>query len=75
MNQTTTGDTAERAAGRLLTNGFCVLPDLLPAAQVEALDAALDGDFAETPFCEGKFYGERTQRFGRVLTRIGQPRW
>jgi ectoine hydroxylase-related dioxygenase (phytanoyl-CoA dioxygenase family) len=54
---------------QLLANGFCVIPDLLPAWEMRALDASLAPDFAETPFCEGMFYGERTQRFGRVLAR------
>ena len=53
----------------LLAHGFCVIPDLLPAATVTALDAALAPDFAATPWCEGRFYGERTRRFGRVLAR------
>ena len=34
-----------------------------------ALDADLAASFAETPFCEGDFYGRRTKRFGRLLTR------
>jgi ectoine hydroxylase-related dioxygenase (phytanoyl-CoA dioxygenase family) len=59
----------DRAVERLRAEGYCVLRDLLPRAQVEALDAALAADFAATPFCEGKFYGERTRRFGRVLAR------
>jgi ectoine hydroxylase-related dioxygenase (phytanoyl-CoA dioxygenase family) len=59
----------DRAAERLRRDGYCVLCDLLPRAQVEALDAELAGDFATTPFCEGKFYGERTRRFGRLLVR------
>lgn len=56
-------------SGRLLASGFCVIPDLLPADELAALDADLAADFAETPFCEGRFYGERTKRFGRILAR------
>lgn len=59
----------ERAASRLLTEGFCLLTDLVPAGEVGALDEALAPDFAAAPYCEGKFYGERTRRFGGVLTR------
>lgn len=59
----------DRAVTRLHQDGFCIIPDLLPAATIAALDAALAADFSETPFCEGMFYGERTQRFGRVLAR------
>ena len=56
-------------AADLFGDGYCVIPDLLPQAQVEELDAALVLDFATTPFCRGNFYGERTRRFGRVLVR------
>ena len=54
---------------RLLVDGYCLIPDLVPAAAVTALDADLAGDFDATPFCEGRFYGERTKRFGRLLAR------
>ena len=54
---------------RLLANGYCVIPDLLPADEIAALDADLAADFEATPFCEGRFYGERTKRFGRILAR------
>lgn len=59
----------DRWSERLLVEGYCVIPDLLPAADVAALDADLAEDFEETPFCQGRFYGERTKRFGRVLAR------
>lgn len=54
---------------RLLSDGFCVIPDLLPAGRIETLDRDLADDFAETPFCKGGFYGEHTKRFGRLLLR------
>src|SRR3954469_13265915 len=54
---------------RLLVDGFCVVPDLLPADTIAALDSDLAPDFEATPFCQGRFYGERTKRFGRVLAR------
>lgn len=70
MNHMTTGLTeVDRAATRLRTDGFCIMPGLLTADEIAALDADLAGDFAATPFCEGKFYGERTRRFGRLLAR------
>lgn len=59
----------DRWAADLFTDGYCVIPGLLPSPQVEALDEALVLDFATTPFCKGNFYGERTRRFGRVLAR------
>ena len=54
---------------RLLTNGYCVIPDLLPQERIAALDDELKPDFKETPFCRGNFYGGRTKRFGRLLAR------
>ena len=59
----------DRWSERLLVDGFCVIPDLVPATEVAALDADLAADFEATPFCEGRFYGERTKRFGRLLAR------
>lgn len=60
---------AERWTNQLLRDGYCVIPNLLPRATIEALDADLRQDFDETPFCRGGFYGERTKRFGRLLVR------
>jgi len=54
---------------RLLADGYCVIPDLVAAAKVRSLDADLAADFEATPFCQGRFYGERTKRFGRLLAR------
>jgi len=53
----------------LTRDGFCVIPDLVPAADIALLSADLDDRFAATPFCEGGFYGNRTKRFGSVLKR------
>lgn len=53
----------------LLEQGWCVIPDALPPESIGALDMDLSEDFAETPFCKGGFYGARTKRFGRLLTR------
>jgi N-acyl-L-homoserine lactone synthetase/ectoine hydroxylase-related dioxygenase (phytanoyl-CoA dioxygenase family) len=57
-----------RSAERLLAEGYCVIPDLLPNTIAE-LDRDLAEDFQRTPFCKGGFYGERTKRFGRLLAR------
>nr|WP_230293892.1 phytanoyl-CoA dioxygenase family protein [Croceicoccus sp. Ery5] len=54
---------------QLLLHGYCTVPDLVPPAQVAALDADLAPQFEETDFCRGDFYGEYTKRFGRLLTR------
>lgn len=54
---------------QLQLHGYCAVPDLVPPAQVEALDADLAPQFDQTDFCRGDFYGEHTKRFGRLLTR------
>jgi ectoine hydroxylase-related dioxygenase (phytanoyl-CoA dioxygenase family) len=56
-------------AGQLRREGYCVIEDLLPRSAIRSLDQQLKADFDETPFCEGRFYGERTKRFGRLLSR------
>lgn len=53
----------------LLRDGYCIIPRALPAEAISALDFDLRDDFAATPFCEGRFYGETTKRFGRLLIR------
>lgn len=58
-----------RWSERLLVDGYCIIPDLLPRETLEALDADLRPDFEATPFCQGGFYGARTKRFGRILAR------
>ncbi|MDB5576859.1 MAG: phytanoyl-CoA dioxygenase [Bradyrhizobium sp.] len=57
------------ASDALRANGWCLLSDLVPVAQIEALSADFDPIFARTPFCEGDFYGNRTKRFGSLLKR------
>lgn len=59
---------------RLWHDGYCIIPDLLPAPVINALDADLDQDFEQTPFGQGDFYGHRTKRFGSLLRRSGIAR-
>ena len=54
---------------QLFDQGWSVVPNALPESVIAALDADLSRPFAETPFCQGPFYGETTKRFGRLLTR------
>jgi ectoine hydroxylase-related dioxygenase (phytanoyl-CoA dioxygenase family) len=54
---------------QLLDDGYCIIPDLLPAELIGRLDDDLAADFARTPFGRGGFYGETTKRFGRLLAR------
>lgn len=53
----------------LAEQGYCIVPDLLPAATIAAIDRAVADRFAQAPFGQGGFYGERTKRFGRLLAR------
>lgn len=60
---------ATDATQQLLEQGYCVLGKALASTTIKALDDDLARAFAETPFCQGGFYGERTKRFGRLLAR------
>jgi ectoine hydroxylase-related dioxygenase (phytanoyl-CoA dioxygenase family)/N-acyl-L-homoserine lactone synthetase len=53
----------------LLQNGYCIVRDVMPRTEVDALYGDLKERFAHTPFSEGDFYGTRTKRFGGVLKR------
>ncbi|MES1973352.1 MAG: phytanoyl-CoA dioxygenase family protein [Pseudomonadota bacterium] len=59
----------EQTRGRLTREGWCILRSAVPAETIAALDADLAPTFADTPFCQGSFYGETTKRFGRLLAR------
>ncbi|MES2338756.1 MAG: phytanoyl-CoA dioxygenase family protein [Pseudomonadota bacterium] len=51
----------------LFTQGYTILRDALPRADIAALEQDLEPHFTATPFCTGDFYGARTKRFGRLL--------
>jgi ectoine hydroxylase-related dioxygenase (phytanoyl-CoA dioxygenase family) len=68
MDPTKFAPLVDRWSERLLAEGYCIIPDLMPNTIAE-LDRDLAEDFEKTPFCEGGFYGERTKRFGRLLAR------
>jgi ectoine hydroxylase-related dioxygenase (phytanoyl-CoA dioxygenase family) len=61
--------TASSLIDQLFDQGWAIAPNALPESVIAALDADLSPAFAETPFCQGSFYGETTKRFGRLLTR------
>ena len=69
MSSTDRCSAADFWSAQLLSEGYCVIPGLASKTTVAALHADLAEDFAATPFCEGRFYGERTKRFGRLLSR------
>lgn len=54
---------------RLLRDGYVIIPDAVPPGVIAAIEGDLASEFAQTPFCEGGFYGARTKRFGRLLAR------
>lgn len=60
---------ARRDWAALMDTGYCLIKGAVPADEVEALDRDLAPAFETTPLCRGKFSGEKTQRFGRLLLR------
>jgi hypothetical protein len=54
---------------RLQADGYCIIPNLVAAADIEALNSDLGPCFEATPFCKGDFYGASTKRFGSMLKR------
>lgn len=56
-------------AVRLAAKGYCIIPGAFQPSAIAALERDLDPVFAQTPFCQGGFYGERTKRFGSLLRR------
>lgn len=54
---------------RLLTDGYCILPNACDADIIAGLNRDFDPRFAAAPFCQGGFYGARTKRFGALLRR------
>lgn len=54
---------------QLKNDGYCIIPNAVPASLVGKLDENLRPIFETTPFCQGGFYGSRTKRFGRLLSR------
>ncbi|QQN75139.1 phytanoyl-CoA dioxygenase family protein [Croceicoccus sp. YJ47] len=57
---------------QLRSDGYCIIPRLMPDATIAGLDADLEDAFEKTPTGKGDFYGRRTQRFGGLLRR---SRW
>lgn len=62
-------DAVAHWSSKLMADGYCIVPGVVPTDTIRGLDADLAADFAKTPFCQGGFYGERTRRFGRLLIR------
>lgn len=60
---------AKRATEKLLEQGYCIIPDAVPAQVIASLVHDLDPVFYATPFGQGRFYGYKTKRFGSLLRR------
>lgn len=56
-------------AERLRTDGYCIVPNAIPAEAVAGIGADLDPVFEATGRSEGPFYGNGTKRFGSMLRR------
>jgi ectoine hydroxylase-related dioxygenase (phytanoyl-CoA dioxygenase family) len=50
-------------------DGYVIIRNCLPRADLAGLEADIDQAFRETPFGQGHFYGYRTKRFGSLLRR------
>lgn len=61
--------TATEAVETLQESGVAVIRNALSASEQAALCNQLGPEFEETRFSQGLFYGQRTKRFGRVLSR------
>lgn len=59
----------DRHAATLARDGWCVFGRAVEPALIAGIEVDLDPRFAATPLCQGAFYGERTKRFGSLLTR------
>lgn len=57
------------AGGDLARDGWSVIAGAVDPGLVAGIEAALEPRFAGTPLSRGAFYGERTRRFGSLLTR------
>lgn len=60
---------ADHYTDQLNDQGYAVIRNAMPKADVSRLRHDFADRFDKTPFCDGDFYGRRTKRFGSVLTR------
>src|SRR3546814_3011631 len=59
----------DRHAATLSRDGWCVFARAVEPDLIAPIEADLNPRFVATPLCQGGFYGERTGRFGSLLTR------
>lgn len=53
----------------LMRDGYCIIRDLVSPQIISAFHDDLLERFAQTPHCQGDFYGPHTKRFGSLLKR------
>ncbi|MBT2189277.1 phytanoyl-CoA dioxygenase family protein [Sphingobium nicotianae] len=58
----------DRHAAALARDGWCVFGRAVEPGLIAEIEADLEPRFSATPLCQGAFYGERTRRFGSLLT-------
>lgn len=54
---------------QLRQDGYVILRGVLNSAEISSLNSELGERFTHMPFCDGDFYGRRTKRFGKLLSR------
>lgn len=59
----------ERHSAMLNRDGWCVVGHAVDSTTIAAIETDLEPRFAQTPMCDGAFYGANTRRFGSLLTR------
>lgn len=69
MSARNTTSRIERMTETLRRDGYIVIPRAADPTIIELLNEQTRTRFEQTPFSQGKFYGERTKRFGQLLTR------
>lgn len=60
---------ASEHARLLLDQGYTIVRNAAPAEQIKTVQAELAAYLAQTPACEGDFYGWKTVRIGAILKK------
>jgi ectoine hydroxylase-related dioxygenase (phytanoyl-CoA dioxygenase family) len=62
-------ESSDSAKSELMDFGYTIVRSAAATESLIAIAEDLAPSFAATPFCDGDFYGARTKRFGRLLSR------
>jgi hypothetical protein len=66
------GINPDACVAMLGAQGYAIMRNVVPRADIARLGHALEPHFAATPFCQGDFYGWRTKRFHGLLKRAAE---